>query len=173
MSNSNSSRPSAFDILLSNSKKKQQQTPTKRKQTTTKSSPNCKPKFPISNCSGLSITPIPNESVNELRKKGVNFDVNKAAYWEKGKRVPFLFLAKAMDAISTLSGRIDITDILCNVLRTVIHNTPSDLLPLLYLLSNRLKDGLKLGIGDDLIAHALADVYGVSDAHIKTRTQVL
>ena len=43
--------------------------------------------------------------------------------------MPFLFLVKAFDAIDKESGRIAITDIVCNVLRTVIATTADDLLP--------------------------------------------
>lgn len=110
----------------------------------------------------------PNESVEELKKK--NFDPKKAVYWVDGERVPFMFVAKAFDAIAEESGRIAITEIVTNALRTVIHTTPDDLLPVVYLFANKIApahEGLELGIGDASIIKALAEACGANEAHIK------
>ncbi|KAG0457455.1 hypothetical protein HPP92_022612 [Vanilla planifolia] len=64
----------------------------------------------------------------ELKKKGSDFDPRAAANWKDGEPVPFLFFARALDLIFNESGRI-ITDIICNVFRTVMAATPDDLLP--------------------------------------------
>ncbi|CAH9072825.1 unnamed protein product [Cuscuta europaea] len=110
----------------------------------------------------------PDESVQELKKK--SFDPRKAAYWAAGARVPFMFVAKAFDAVAEESGRIAITGIVTNALRTVIHTTPNDLLPVVYLFANKIApahEGLELGIGDASIIKALAEACGAKEAHIK------
>lgn len=200
-SNSSSSCRSAFDILLSNSKNKQHHQTTKssspnnrKRKVVVAKQQNPNPFFPLSNSKdkeeqddlneaalvsnnfikkAKSITFIitPDKSVEELKRKAATFDVNKAAYWGKGERVPFMFVAKAIDAISsTTSGRVEI---LCNVLRTVIDTTPGDLLPLLYLLSSdKIGDGLDLGIGDGLIVKAIAEACGKTEAHITKQSKV-
>lgn len=118
----------------------------------------------------------PDESVAELRKKAASFDVKRAAYWGQGERIPFMFVVKAFDAISKESGRIAITEIVCNMLRTVIETTPDDLVAVVYLLANRIAsahEGLELGIGDASIIKGLAEACGTKEAHIKKQYKVL
>ncbi|CAA7057484.1 unnamed protein product [Microthlaspi erraticum] len=81
-----------------------------------------------------------------------------------------MFLALAFDLISVESGRIVITDILCNMLRTVIATTPEDLLPTLYLASNEIApahEGVKLGIGKgSSIIKAISEAFGRTEAQV-------
>ncbi|KAF3614036.1 DNA ligase 1 [Capsicum annuum] len=118
----------------------------------------------------------PEESIVEIKKKAANFDPRKAAYWGDGERVPFMFVVKAFDAISKESGRIVITEIATNMLRTVIETTPEDLLPVVYLSANKIAaahDGLELGVGDASIIKALAEACGAKEAHIKKQYKEL
>ncbi|KAG9146449.1 hypothetical protein Leryth_011740 [Lithospermum erythrorhizon] len=118
----------------------------------------------------------PDESVNELKKKASNFDPKKAAYWGDGERVPFMFVVKGLDAISQVSGRIVMTEILCNMLRTVMETTPDDLVAFVYLLGNRIApahEGMELGLGDASIIKALAEACGAKEAHIKKQYKEL
>lgn len=118
----------------------------------------------------------PDESIVELKKKATSFDAKRAAYWGKGERIPFMFVAKTFDAISKESGRILITEIVCNMLRTVIEMTPDDLVAVVYLLANRIApahEGLELGIGDSSIIKALAEACGTKEVHIKKQYKVM
>lgn len=115
------------------------------------------------------------ESIVQLRNKPVKFDPKTAAYWGEGERVPFLFLVRVFDEISKESGRILITEMVCNMLRTVISTTPDDLVAVVYLLANRIApahEGLELGIGDAAIIKALAEACGAKEAHIKKQYKV-
>jgi DNA ligase-1 len=115
-------------------------------------------------------------SITELKKKAANFDPQRAAFWGAGERVPFLFLARVFDAISKESGRIAITEIVCNMLRTVILTTPDDLTAIVYLLANRIApahEGVELGIGETSIMKALAAACGATDAQIKKQFKEL
>ncbi|KAK7257652.1 hypothetical protein RIF29_31784 [Crotalaria pallida] len=105
-----------------------------------------------------------------LKKKPAEFKPSSVATWKKGDPVPFLFLSLAFDLISKESGRIVITDIVCNLLRTVIYSSPEDLIPVVYLSANRIApahEGLELGIGDASIIKALAEACGRTEAQIK------
>lgn len=116
------------------------------------------------------------ESIALLKKKPKDFDPKSAAFWKDGEPVPFLFLAKALDAIDKESGRIAITDIVCNLLRTVIQTTPKDLVAVVYLLANKIApahEGVELGIGDASIIKALAEACGAKESQIKSKYQVL
>jgi len=116
------------------------------------------------------------EKVPQLKKKPASFDPSSVVCWEKDKPVPFLFLCLAFDMINEESGRIVITDIVCNLLRTVIHATPEDLVPVVYLSANRIApahEGLELGIGDASIIKALAEACGRTEQQIKIQYKVV
>ncbi|KAI5388983.1 DNA ligase 1 [Lathyrus oleraceus] len=112
------------------------------------------------------------ERVPQLKKKPSSFDPSEVACWEKDKPVPFLLLSLAFDMIDAESGRIVMTDIVCNLLRTVIHVAPEDLVSVVYLSANRIAPahvGLELGIGDASIIKALAEAYGRTEKQIKNQ----
>ncbi|XP_068641595.1 DNA ligase 1 [Aristolochia californica] len=126
------------------------------------------------NKTALSI--LADQKIPLLKKKGADFKPKSAAFWEEGEAVPFLFLARALDLISMESGRIAITDILCNVFRTVMVTTPGDLLSIVYLSANKIApahEGLELGIGDAALIRALAEAYGRKEDYIKSRFREL
>lgn len=109
-----------------------------------------------------------------LKKKAGEFDPKMVACWEKGERVPFIFLSLVFDMISNETGRIVITDIVCNMLRTVMETTPEDLVPVVYLAANKIApahEGLELGIGDASIIKALAEACGRTESHVKKQYQ--
>ena len=111
----------------------------------------------------------------ELKKKAGDFDPRSVASWGEGERVPFMFLCLVFDMISNESGRILITDIVCNMLRTVMVTTPDDLVPIVYLSANRIApahEGLELGIGDASIIKALAEAFGRTEVQVKKQYQV-
>ncbi|KAM0946716.1 putative DNA ligase (ATP) [Dioscorea sansibarensis] len=120
--------------------------------------------------------PEPKNSILELKKKGPDFNSKAAASWKDGEPVPFLFLARALDLVSNESGRIAITDIICNVFRTVMATTPGDLLPTVYLSANKIApphEGIELGIGDASIVRALAEAYGRKEEQVKKQLKEL
>lgn len=77
--------------------------------------------------------------------------------------------------ISDESGRLAMTNILCNVFRTVIVTTPKDLLAVVTLSANRIApahEGVELGIGDASIIKVLTEAYGRKDDQIKAQMKV-
>ena len=105
-----------------------------------------------------------------LKKKHGDFDPERVSCWEKRERVPFLFIALAFDLISAESGRIVITDILCNMLRTVIATTPDDLVATVYLAANEIApahEGVELGIGEGSIIKAISEAFGRTESQVK------
>lgn len=113
--------------------------------------------------------------ISLLKNKEAEFDPKMVACWNEGDRVPFIFLSLAFDLIANESRRIVITDITCNVLRTVMATTPEDLLATVYLLANRIApahEGLELGIGDASIIKALAEAFGRTEAQVKKQYKV-
>ncbi|KAI5409879.1 hypothetical protein KIW84_055364 [Lathyrus oleraceus] len=112
------------------------------------------------------------ERVPQLKKKPSSFAPSEVACWKKDKPVPFLLLSLAFDMIDAESGRIVMTDIVYNLLRTVIHVAPEDLVSVVYLSANRIAPahaGLELGIGDASIIKALAEAYGRTEKQIENQ----
>ncbi|KAG7950344.1 hypothetical protein I3843_13G107400 [Carya illinoinensis] len=112
----------------------------------------------------------------QLKKKAGDFDPSSVAWWGEGERVPFIFLCLILDMISNETGRIVITDIVCNMLRTVIHTTPDDLVAVVYLSANRIApahEGLELGIGDASIIKALSEACGRTEVQVKKQYKEL
>lgn len=110
------------------------------------------------------------ERILLLNSSPSKFDPCTAAYWEKGKPVPFLFLCLAFNLIGEEDGRIKKTEIACNLLRTVIHATPEDLLPIVYLFFGTLappQEGLELRIGEPTVNTVIAEAYGTTEKRIK------
>ncbi|GAU46512.1 hypothetical protein TSUD_285940 [Trifolium subterraneum] len=61
-------------------------------------------------------------------------------------------------------------EVVCNLLRTVIHATPDDLLPVVYLFSCCIApphEGLEFGIGESTVLEVVADAYGIALDRIK------
>ncbi|CAK7332181.1 unnamed protein product [Dovyalis caffra] len=105
-----------------------------------------------------------------LKKKAGDFKPEMVASWEKGERVPFMFVSLAFDLIANESGRIVITDIVCNMLRTVMDTTPEDLVAVVYLLANKVApahEGVELGIGEAIIIKALAEACGRTEKEVR------
>lgn len=116
------------------------------------------------------------KKISLLKKKPGDFDPSSISCWDKGEPVPFLFLALTFDMIAAETGRIVITDIVCNMLRTVIYTTPEDLVAVVYLSANKIApahEGLELGIGDASIIKALAEACGRKEAQIKDQYKVI
>lgn len=140
--------------------------------------PSKKPRTLVDDAKNLNEDP-PADSNNltvELKRKCADFNPKKAASWKNGDPVPFLFLARALELISNESGRIAMTEILCNVFRTVIATTPGDLLATVYLSANKIAaphEGIELGIGDASLIKALAEAYGRKEEQVKKQLKVL
>ncbi|KAG8644646.1 DNA ligase 1 [Manihot esculenta] len=109
-----------------------------------------------------------------LKKSPGDFDPKKVLSWEKGERVPFIFVCLGFELIEKESGRILITNMVCNMLRTVMDTTPDDLLALVYLLANKIApahEGVELGIGESIIIKALAEAFGRTEKQVKKQLE--
>lgn len=94
----------------------------------------------------------------------------KDAGWEKGKRVPYMALARTLELIEETSSRLKMIEILANYFRSVILLSPDDLLFSVYLCLNQLAPayvGLELGVGEGIIIKALAQATGRAPDKVK------
>ncbi|XP_074558818.1 LOW QUALITY PROTEIN: DNA ligase 1-like [Curcuma longa] len=172
-----SGRRTVADVLMGNARaaaaKSKNPTPASSDQP-----PSKKPRTLVDDAKNLNEDPPADGSdlTVELKRKCADFNPKKAASWKNGDPVPFLFLARALELISNESGRIAMTEILCNVFRTVIATTPGDLLATVYLSANKIAaphEGIELGIGDASLIKALAEAYGRKEEQVKKQLKEL
>ncbi|KAJ3029370.1 hypothetical protein HDV00_009622 [Rhizophlyctis rosea] len=92
------------------------------------------------------------------------------AYWKRGEPTPYQFLTDQFVLVDGQTGRLVITEVLTNMLRTIIRHSPSDLLPALYLSSNSIAppyEGVELGIGPQVMVKAVTSISDMTSKHIK------
>ncbi|WCJ41592.1 DNA ligase 1 [Euphorbia peplus] len=90
--------------------------------------------------------------------------------WEKGEKVPFIFACSVFESLHEYRGRLWISNVAFNTLRTVMDTTPEDLLALVYLLANQVApahEGVELRIEEAMIIKALAEVFGKSEMQVR------
>jgi DNA ligase-1 len=94
----------------------------------------------------------------------------KDACWDKGQPVPYAALAQTFYAMEKTSKRIELLSIVTNYFRAVLALTPKDLVPSMYLLTNKVApdyDNIELGIGDTVLFKALAEATGSTVPKLK------
>ena len=111
-----------------------------------------------------------------LKVSASSFHPVESAFWARGEPTPFLALARTLEAIEATSGRLKTIEILSNYFRSVMTQTPTDLLASVYMTLGRLApawEGVELGIGDSILMKAIAVSCGRSPAQIKSDTEKL
>ena len=91
--------------------------------------------------------------------------------WKPGEPVPYAALCTTFSKIEMTTKRLEILAHCSLFLRQVMRLTPSDLLPTVMLMVNKLAAdyaGIELGIGESLIMKAISESTGRSLQHIKT-----
>ncbi|KAL0811631.1 hypothetical protein ABMA28_009083 [Loxostege sticticalis] len=117
------------------------------------------------------VTKVPETEYNPAKAK--YHPINDAC-WSRGQEVPYLALAKTLEAIEATSARLKIVEILSNFFRSVIVLTPEDLLPCVYMCLNQLAPAyhsLELGIAETYLMKAVAQCTGRTLAQVKSAAQ--
>lgn len=94
--------------------------------------------------------------------------------WKPGEPVPYAALCATFSIIEMTSKRLEMTAHASLFLRQVLRLTPSDLLPTVMLMINKLAAdyaGIELGIGESIIMKAIGESTGRSLAVIKKDQQ--
>lgn len=90
--------------------------------------------------------------------------------WKPGEPTPYAALCTTFSLIEMTTKRLQITAHCALFLRQVLRLTPSDLLPTIHLMTNKLAAdyaGIELGIGESLIMKAIGEATGRSLGIIK------
>ncbi|KAH6615362.1 DNA ligase 1 [Boeremia exigua] len=94
--------------------------------------------------------------------------------WKPGEPVPYAALCTTFSKIEMTTKRLEIMAHCSLFLRQVMRLTPSDLLPTVMLMINKLAAdyaGIELGIGESLIMKAISESTGRTLQHIKSDQQ--
>jgi DNA ligase-1 len=90
--------------------------------------------------------------------------------WKAGEPVPYAALCTTYSKVEMTTKRLEISAHCSLFLRQVLRLTPTDLLPTIMLMVNKLAAdyaGIELGIGESLIMKAVSESTGRSLQHIK------
>jgi DNA ligase-1 len=96
--------------------------------------------------------------------------VDALVTWTKGEPVPFTVLTEAFERIADTTKRLEIQAILTETFRAIIRGSPAELLPTVYMCTNRVSpahEGIELGLGDATLIKALAQATGRKEGAIK------
>jgi len=95
----------------------------------------------------------------------------------QGKPIGFYLVSKALAEIEDLKGtgqgsRKKMTVILTNVFRILLYSRPEDLVPVIYILSNKVApdyEESELGVGDGLVMKVMCESFGTKQAQITSK----
>ncbi|KAF2951706.1 DNA ligase 6 isoform X2 [Oryza sativa Japonica Group] len=91
------------------------------------------------------------------------------ACWTAGQPAPYLHLARTFDLVEREKGKIKTTAMLCNMFRSLLALSPDDVLPAVYLCTNKISpdhENIELNIGGSLVVSALEEALGSSRSKI-------
>ncbi|KAG6502792.1 hypothetical protein ZIOFF_035080 [Zingiber officinale] len=92
------------------------------------------------------------------------------ACWKAGEPSPYLHLARTFHLVEQEKGKIKTTTMLCNMFRSLLTLSPADVLPALYLCTNRIAsdhENMELNVGGSLVVTALEEACGTTRSKIK------
>ncbi|CAM0882158.1 unnamed protein product [Alopecurus aequalis] len=92
------------------------------------------------------------------------------ACWTAGQPAPYLHLARTFDRVEREKGKIKTTAMLCNMFRSLLALSPDDVLPAVYLCTNKISpdhENMELNIGGSLVVSALEESLGTSRSKIQ------
>lgn len=92
------------------------------------------------------------------------------ACWRHGKPAPYIHLARTFDLVEDEKGKIKATSMLCNMFRSLLALSPEDVLPAVYLCTNKIApdhENKELNIGGSIVVAALEEACGAKRSKIK------
>ncbi|KAH6759956.1 DNA LIGASE 6 [Perilla frutescens var. frutescens] len=92
------------------------------------------------------------------------------ACWRKGQPAPYIHMARTFDLVEEEKGKIKATSMLCNMFRSLLVLSPEDVLPAVYLCTNRIApehENMELNIGFGIVSAALEEACGTFRSKIK------
>ncbi|KAJ0042140.1 hypothetical protein Pint_18689 [Pistacia integerrima] len=92
------------------------------------------------------------------------------ACWRSGQSAPYIHLARTFDLVEAEKGKIKAMFMLCNMFRSLLALSPEDVLPAVYLCTNKIAadhENIELNIGGSLVTSALEEACGTNRSKIR------
>ncbi|XP_047153019.1 DNA ligase 6 isoform X1 [Vigna umbellata] len=92
------------------------------------------------------------------------------ACWRDGQPAPYLHIARTFNLLEGERGKIKATSLLCNMFRSLLALSPADVLPAVYLCTNKIAadhENKELNIGGSLVTAALEEACGTNRLKIR------
>ncbi|KAK4393580.1 DNA ligase 6, partial [Sesamum angolense] len=113
--------------------------------------------------------PKGNLSANYISLPPERYSPTEHACWRKGQPAPYIHIARTFDLVEEEKGKLKATSMLCNMFRSLMVLSPEDVLPTVYLCTNKIApehENLELNIGGSIVVAALEEACGTSRAKI-------
>ncbi|KAD4888374.1 hypothetical protein E3N88_20447 [Mikania micrantha] len=92
------------------------------------------------------------------------------ACWKVDQSAPYLHLARTFSLLEDEKGKIRATSMLCNMFRSLLILSPEDVLPAVYLCTNKIApdhENMELNIGASVVSAALVEACGTNKSKIR------
>jgi DNA ligase 1 len=122
----------------------------------------------------VSVAPVDSQSKATYMPNKKDYNPIDDACWSKNEPVPYKALAQTLYCMEETTKRLELLAIVCNYFRSIIALTPKDLVPSIYILTNKVApdyESIELGIGDTILFKALGEATGCTVAKLKTEFQ--
>ncbi|MED6146118.1 hypothetical protein PIB30_031601 [Stylosanthes scabra] len=98
------------------------------------------------------------------------YNPKEHACWKDGQPAPYLHLARTFSLLDDEKGKIKATSMLCNTFRSLLALSPADVLPAVYLCTNKIAadhENMELNIGGSIVTAALEEACGTNRSKIR------
>ncbi|ESQ28710.1 hypothetical protein EUTSA_v10018010mg [Eutrema salsugineum] len=119
-------------------------------------------------CGQISAEEIADKSYVSLPPE--KYKPKEHACWRDGQPAPYIHLVRTFASVEAEKGKIKAMSMLCNMFRSLMALSPEDVLPAVYLCTNKIAadhENIELNIGGSMISSALEEACGISRATIR------
>ncbi|PPS06221.1 hypothetical protein GOBAR_AA14429 [Gossypium barbadense] len=120
--------------------------------------------------SSLQGQPVENVDVTLVSLPPDKYKPIEHACWRSDQPAPYVHLARTFDLVGSQRGKIKATSMLCNMFRSLLALSPEDVLPAVYLCTNKIAadhENIELNIGGSLVTSALEEACGTNRSKIR------
>ncbi|XVF71531.1 hypothetical protein PTKIN_Ptkin12aG0045500 [Pterospermum kingtungense] len=120
--------------------------------------------------SSLQRQPVENVDTTLVSLPPEKYKPIEHACWRRGQPAPYVHLARTFDLVGGQKGKIKATSMLCNMFRSLLALSPEDVLPAMYLCTNKIAadhENIELNIGGSLVTSALEEACGTNRSKIR------
>ncbi|KAM7529810.1 hypothetical protein LguiB_033220 [Lonicera macranthoides] len=114
--------------------------------------------------------PMDDAPLNPVSLAPENYSPIEHACWKHGQPAPYIHLAQSFSLLEDEKGKIKATLMLCNMFRSLLALSPGDVLPAVYLCTNKIApdhENMELNIGGSIVVAALEEACGTSRSRIR------